>query len=217
MASVCHWDGTLSPSDFDSSVSTLCERWREANTDLPQWLWMPCHMAGASSCNAMGYLAMENVYHQNAKEEVSCEGSISGDMELVDDATLVKSYKDDMHVYDYHIAYNFNFRVPVLYFRGYQCDGCPLKLGDIEKDLPAYSLNVLRESKWTFITQEDHPYLHRPWYTLHPCGTNDWMKSMLGRDMPNKDPHMLHYISAWLSVVGQAVGLRIPLGLYKSL
>nr|XP_009392590.1 PREDICTED: ubiquitin-like-conjugating enzyme ATG10 isoform X2 [Musa acuminata subsp. malaccensis] len=149
------WDGTLSPNDFNSSVAAFCERWKEVNDSLPQWLWEPFPVVGDSSCNAAGYLTMENVYHQNASEEVSHEESILGDEDLSDDATLVQSCgKDDIHVYDYHIVYSFNFRVPVLYFRGYRLDGCPLKLEDIEKDLPAYSLKGLRESKWTFMTQE---------------------------------------------------------------
>ncbi|KAL8149006.1 hypothetical protein AgCh_006137 [Apium graveolens] len=35
-----------------------------------------------------------------------------------------------------------------------RCDGQPLMLDDIEKDLPANSSKLLTESKWTFITQE---------------------------------------------------------------
>ncbi|CAL9048202.1 unnamed protein product [Musa banksii] len=115
------WDGTLSPNDFNSSVAAFCERWKEVNDSLPQWLWEPFPVVGDSSCNAAGYLTMENVYHQNASEEVSHEESILGDEDLCDDATLVQSCgKDDIHVYDYHIVYSFNFRVPVLYFRGYR-------------------------------------------------------------------------------------------------
>ena len=33
-------------------------------------------------------------------------------------------------------------------------DGQPLALNEIEKDLPAGSVKVLLETKWTFITQE---------------------------------------------------------------
>ncbi|XP_042412704.1 ubiquitin-like-conjugating enzyme ATG10 isoform X2 [Zingiber officinale] len=177
---------------------------------VSKWLYLSYPLQAA------GYLAIENIYHQNASEEGSCEESISRDEEPFDEATLVSSNKNDMHIYDYHILYSFTFRVPVLYFRGYQSDGCPLKLVDIEKDLPAYSLKLLRESKWAFITQEDHPYLHRPWYTLHPCGTGDWMKFLLCSDAPNKIPALHGYLSAWLSVIGQVVGLRIPIGLFKS-
>ncbi|XP_042412713.1 ubiquitin-like-conjugating enzyme ATG10 isoform X5 [Zingiber officinale] len=123
---------------------------------LPQGYWdLGACTNGMEHClQAAGYLAIENIYHQNASEEGSCEESISRDEEPFDEATLVSSNKNDMHIYDYHILYSFTFRVPVLYFRGYQSDGCPLKLVDIEKDLPAYSLKLLRESKWAFITQE---------------------------------------------------------------
>ncbi|CAL9113383.1 unnamed protein product [Musa textilis] len=121
MGSACQWDGTLSPNDFNYSAAAFCERWKEVNDSLPQWLWVPFPVAGDSSCNAAGYLTMENVYHQNASEEVSHEESILGDEELSDDATVVQSCgEDDVHVYDYHIVYSFNFRVPVLYFRGYR-------------------------------------------------------------------------------------------------
>ncbi|XP_037486202.1 ubiquitin-like-conjugating enzyme ATG10 isoform X2 [Triticum dicoccoides] len=89
-----------------------------------------------------------------------------------------------------------------------------LTLDEIKKDLPSHSLQLLNESKWTFITREEHPHLSRPWFTLHPCGTSDWMKLLLHK-LGDKD-RSLQYLSAWLSVAGQAVGLKIPLKLYCS-
>ncbi|XP_026663708.1 ubiquitin-like-conjugating enzyme ATG10 isoform X4 [Phoenix dactylifera] len=163
---------------------------------------------------AEGYLALENMNQLSASEALTDDENYSAEEEPFDNATLVQSYNDDMHIYDFHIVYSFSYRVPVLYFRGYRCDGHPLLLCDIERDLPPYSLKIQNESKWTFMTQEEHPYLRRPWYTLHPCGTSDWMKLLLGGDLPSKSPDMLHYLSAWLSVVGQTVGLRIPLELH---
>nr|XP_020184648.1 ubiquitin-like-conjugating enzyme ATG10 isoform X2 [Aegilops tauschii subsp. strangulata] len=89
-----------------------------------------------------------------------------------------------------------------------------LTLDEIKKDLPPHSLQLLNESKWTFITREEHPHLSRPWFTLHPCGTSDWMKLLLHK-LGDKD-RSLQYLPAWLSVAGQAVGLKIPLKLYCS-
>ncbi|XP_052185965.1 ubiquitin-like-conjugating enzyme ATG10 isoform X3 [Diospyros lotus] len=91
-------------------------------------------------------------------------------------------------------------------------DGQPLALGDIEKDLLINSAKVLMESKWTFITQEEHPYLNRPWYTLHPCGTGEWMKLLVITDpsWAKGEISFEKYLISWLSVVGQVVGLRIP-------
>ncbi|BAH95697.1 Os12g0506800, partial [Oryza sativa Japonica Group] len=61
---------------------------------------------------------------------------------------------------------------------------------------------------------QEHPHFSRPWFTLHPCGTSDCMKLLL-EGVENKDQHV-QYLPAWLSVVGQAVGLKIPLELYAS-
>ncbi|XP_008801216.1 ubiquitin-like-conjugating enzyme ATG10 isoform X2 [Phoenix dactylifera] len=213
MGGHCLWDGMLSPNDFIASADDLAKKWKAINPNLPQWAWIPCQRMGVS-CNAEGYLALENMNQLSASEALTDDENYSAEEEPFDNATLVQSYNDDMHIYDFHIVYSFSYRVPVLYFRGYRCDGHPLLLCDIERDLPPYSLKIQNESKWTFMTQEEHPYLRRPWYTLHPCGTSDWMKLLLGGDLPSKSPDMLHYLSAWLSVVGQTVGLRIPLELH---
>ncbi|XP_010930316.2 ubiquitin-like-conjugating enzyme ATG10 isoform X1 [Elaeis guineensis] len=217
MGGHCLWDGTLSPNDFIASADDLTKKWMAINPNLPQWTWIPCQRMDVS-CNtqAEGYLALENMYQLSASEvnAPTDDENYSAEEAPFDNATLIQSYNDDMHIYDFHIVYSFSYQVPVLYFRGYRCDGHPLHLCDIEKDLPPYSSKIRNESKWTFMTQEEHPYLCCPWYTLHPCGTSDWMKLLLGGDLPSKNPDMLHYLSAWLSVVGQTVGLRIPLELH---
>uniref|UniRef100_A0A453CBE7 Ubiquitin-like-conjugating enzyme ATG10 n=1 Tax=Aegilops tauschii subsp. strangulata TaxID=200361 RepID=A0A453CBE7_AEGTS len=99
-------------------------------------------------------------------------------------------------------------------FKVFRLGGQLLTLDEIKKDLPPHSLQLLNESKWTFITREEHPHLSRPWFTLHPCGTSDWMKLLLHK-LGDKD-RSLQYLPAWLSVAGQAVGLKIPLKLYCS-
>ncbi|GJN27162.1 hypothetical protein PR202_gb15158 [Eleusine coracana subsp. coracana] len=62
----------------------------------------------------------------------------------------------------------------------------------------------------------EHPHLSRPWFTLHPCGTSDWMKLLLQETEVMDKEKTLKYLPAWLSVVGQAVGLKIPLELHCS-
>ncbi|PHU09141.1 hypothetical protein BC332_21001 [Capsicum chinense] len=80
-------------------------------------------------------------------------------------------------------TFSSSFKVPVLYFRAFCSDGEPLTIEDLEKDLPAYTAQRLAISKWTFITQEEHPYLNRPWYKLHPCGTSEWMKLLFSNEL----------------------------------
>ncbi|CAM0904002.1 unnamed protein product [Alopecurus aequalis] len=188
------WDGTLSPDEFNASAKALATKWAEIDDlddSLPNWAWRPCCKMGVPS-EKEGFLVLEGVYYAGAASEVQ------------------SSCDDNVHDYDFHIAYSFSYKVPMLYFQG----GELLTIDEIKKDLPSHSLQVLSESKWTFITREEHPHLSWPWFTLHPCGTSEWMKLLLDK-LGDKD-RSLQYMSAWLSVVGQAVGLKIPLKLYCS-
>ncbi|KAJ6880670.1 hypothetical protein NC652_033874 [Populus alba x Populus x berolinensis] len=191
--------------------------------------------------NVEGYLSLESicvlVSAEDSNEEVHCtveeEAGFSEIEGAADSATLVQSNRHEAHYYDFHIVYSASYRVPVLYFRAYcsvmsmsclnilifvECiDGRPLLLNEIEKDLPACSSKVLLETKWTFITQEEHPFLNRPWYKLHPCGTSEWMKLLcLGDEVAAKNGLAIElYLVSWFSVVGQVVGLKTPLEMVK--
>ncbi|KQK23231.1 ubiquitin-like-conjugating enzyme ATG10 isoform X1 [Brachypodium distachyon] len=206
------WDGTLSIDDFNASAKALMTKWREIDVEdsLPDWTWKPCCTMGVAS-QVEGFLALEGVFHTGAGSQTEDNNNLS-DEGTVEHDTWVQSSSDSVHVYDFHIAYSFSYKVPLLYFQGHQAGGQLLTIDEIKKDLPAHSLNVLSESKWTFITREEHPHLSRPWFTLHPCGTSDWMKLLLGKS--GEKDLCLQYLSTWLSVVGQAVGLKIPLKLH---
>ncbi|XP_006664049.1 ubiquitin-like-conjugating enzyme ATG10 [Oryza brachyantha] len=209
-------DGTLSLGDFVASTKALVEKWEkiDVGSSLPDWQWKPrCKMDAQSE--EEGYLALEGVYrnHGGRQEQIE-DGNDFNDADNVTDDTWVQSSSDNVHVYDYHVVYSFSYKVPVLYFQGHHAGGQLLTLDEIKEDLPSHSLKILGESKWTFITREEHPHSSRPWFTLHPCGTSDCMKLLL-EGIAEKD-QQLQYLPAWLSVVGQAVGLNIPLELYAS-
>jgi ubiquitin-like-conjugating enzyme ATG10 len=61
---------------------------------------------------------------------------------------------------------------------------------------------------------QEHPHLSRPWFTLHPCGTSGWMKLLLEKTEVTDKEQTPKYLPAWLSVVDQTVGLKIPLELH---
>ncbi|RDX78058.1 Ubiquitin-like-conjugating enzyme ATG10 [Mucuna pruriens] len=205
------WDGTLSSSDFSLSAHTFSEKWKRFNPSSPPWQWIasPKHHL-VSSHKVEGYLSLENMCHIKSSEEE--ESNISQREEPFDYATLVCP-EDEVNHYDFHIVYSSSYRVPVLYFRSYHSDGQFLPLNEIEKDLPGHSAKLRSESKWTFITHEEHPYLNRPWYKLHPCGTSDWMKLLFyGDSSLNKSGFVIEqYLISWFSVIGQVVGLKTPL------
>lgn len=54
--------------------------------------------------------------------------------------------------------------------------------------------------------------MNRPWYTLHPCGTSDWMKLLLTNEASVAQGEVAtdKYLVSWFSVVGQVFGLKIP-------
>ncbi|KAI3900913.1 hypothetical protein MKW98_026480 [Papaver atlanticum] len=247
MENLSRWDGTISSTEFRIAATTLSKKWEVINPELPPWTWIESPKPfWVTSLEVEGYLSLENYSYKFSSDDAdnricvdtqahenlvdtlcgsrsSCQKeepvSFGNEEEPVDSATLVLNDDDkkELHYYDFHIVYSNSYRVPVLYSRGYRSDGQILTLDEIERDLPANSLKVLRESKWTFITQEEHPLLNRPWYTLHPCGTSEWMKLLfLGGYSQAKGGSsscsvMQQYLVSWLSVVGQAVGLNVPL------
>ncbi|XP_039822060.1 ubiquitin-like-conjugating enzyme ATG10 isoform X3 [Panicum virgatum] len=181
------WDGTLSLDNFNASAAALVKRWKEIEVDdsLPDWTWKPCSKMGAPS-EVEGYLALEGVYRD-------CGGS----QEQIDE-------NDNSDGADVVACDTW----------GHRSDCQLLTLDEIKHHLPSNSLKVLSESKWTFITREEHPHLSRPWFTLLPCATSDWMKLLLEESNEAIQEQSLRYLSAWLSVAGQAVGLKIPLELH---
>lgn len=222
------WDGTLSPDEFRTGALAFAEKWDKLshNHDLPRWSWVSClNSPFVSSNEAGGYLSLEKMcifrsdkidddgLDHSGKEEPSClESEVSADP-----AILVQQDADEVHYYDFHIVYSNAYKIPVLYFRGYNSGGRNLMLDQIEMDLPVNSAKLLTETKWTFITQQEHPYLNRPWYSLHPCGTNDLMSLLLSDiSLPKETVTAEGYLVSWFSVVSQVVGIRLPLQMATS-
>ncbi|KAI3418603.1 Autophagy_act_C domain-containing protein [Psidium guajava] len=218
-------DGTLTPSEFRVAAFAFAERWKSAVSAFPPWSWLSRPKHPWLSNEVEGYLALENVCRLDSSEEnhVGCctgseEPTCSGDSEPIDDATLVQSSRDNVRYYDFHVIYDYSYRVPVLYFRAYSGDGRTLLLSEFEGDLPADSSEALVKSKWTFITQEvNHPYLNRPWYKLHPCGTSECIKLLFQSDalIRTTSGAAELYLLSWFSVVGRMVGLSIPFKMMK--
>ncbi|KAL3653243.1 E2-like conjugating enzyme atg10 [Castilleja foliolosa] len=208
-----YWDGTLSSAEFYVAACAFAEQWRKFNTSLPQWSWAasPKRPWTSDHNHKVGYLSLENVRlsEEDYKEGDEKEERVNEyEDEAVDAAAAVVHRNGGLgvHCYDFHAVYSASYRVPVLYFRAYCNDGQPLQLDEIEKDIPVNSAQLLTKSKWTFMTQAEHPELNRPWYTLHPCGTSEWMKLLLSNDIliaQGRIPVEKKYFISWFSVVGQ--------------
>ncbi|XP_073040381.1 ubiquitin-like-conjugating enzyme ATG10 isoform X2 [Primulina eburnea] len=152
-------DGTLSATEFSVAACAFSELWKTFNSSLPRWSWVPSPKRSyVHYQNMEGYLSLENVIlprffvEDDVMEEVECSSAEEDD--FIDTAKLVRNHDSGTHHYNFHIVYSLSYRVPVLYFRAYCSDGQPLALKDIEKDIPADSVQLLTKSKWTFLTQE---------------------------------------------------------------
>ncbi|XP_024981490.1 ubiquitin-like-conjugating enzyme ATG10 isoform X2 [Cynara cardunculus var. scolymus] len=211
-------DGSLSLIDFQIAANDFAEKWKKFNSAYPEWLWIDCSNRLGFAAHGVidGYLSLQNVFIRRSLEEERDEGGCNDDEEPFDNATL--STSDDGDQYHFHVVYSPSYRVPVLYFHVQNTDGQPLNLDEIKTNLPTKSAKVLLESKWTFITQQEHPYLNRPWYMLHPCGTSEWMKLLLvGVDNSMATNGTERYMISWFSVVGQVFGLKLPFEMLKSI
>jgi len=241
-------DGTLSADDFVISAIDLIEKWKQIDSAKNLWslnssrigdvylsLVENIYCSGENNPNFSHHFQNKDeelTWHHHSSEEINIEedevyDDVDNDTE--DIAALVLDGNNDIHTYDFHIIYSHSYEVPVLYFRGCKHDGQPLDSRSVERDLPLYSSTIMKESKWTYVTQEEHPFLHRSWYMLHPCGTSEWMKLLLlagskeSDDTPrNEQPlseselsEVKRYLPSWLSVVGQVVGLKIPFEIQK--
>ncbi|XP_014681721.1 PREDICTED: ubiquitin-like-conjugating enzyme ATG10 [Priapulus caudatus] len=118
--------------------------------------------------------------------------------------TTTWSHGDNKHIAqlcscEYHVVYSASYGVPVAYFNLCRTNGCLLSLEEVWYLLPE---EAARHDKWTFVTQQEHPVLARPFFQLHPCHTAAFM-SRVGKSR--------NYVATWLSVIGSAIGLDVDL------
>ncbi|XP_027401489.1 ubiquitin-like-conjugating enzyme ATG10 isoform X3 [Bos indicus x Bos taurus] len=126
------------------------------------------------------------------------------DLEVNETTTAAEVIK-----YEYHVLYSCSYQVPVLYFRASFLDGRPLALKDIWEGVhECYKMRLL-QGPWDTITQQEHPILGQPFFVLHPCKTSEFMTPVLKNSQ--KINRNVNYITSWLSMVGPAVGLNLPL------
>ncbi|XP_077392140.1 ubiquitin-like-conjugating enzyme ATG10 [Festucalex cinctus] len=111
--------------------------------------------------------------------------------------------------YEYHILYSCSYMTPVLYFRASTLEGRSLSLDEVWSCVhPNFRLR-LQHSPLTTITQQEHPLLGQPFFMLHPCKTEEFMRPVM--QLQRQQHGKVNYILTWLSVVGPLVGLDISL------
>jgi len=108
------------------------------------------------------------------------ESDLLQDEDLLDEYDCISSAAittSMLITYEYHFVYSESYNVPVCYFQAYKQDGMSLNLDEIWKLVPSTHSHALKE-KWSFISQQEHPYLLTPFFHLHPCHTAVMMKAL---------------------------------------
>ncbi|XP_062260647.1 ubiquitin-like-conjugating enzyme ATG10 isoform X3 [Platichthys flesus] len=128
-----------------------------------------------------------------------------------DDGGFCAVSKDSRKVlqYEYHILYSCSYSTPVLYFRAFTLEGRSLSLEEVWSSVHPNFRIRLQNSPLNTITQQEHPLLGQPFFMLHPCKTEEFMKPVLQLAQDQNRP--VNYVLTWLSVVGPLVGLDVPL------
>lgn len=100
--------------------------------------------------------------------------------------------------YEFHVVYSESYSVPVLYFNISHLDGSLLSLDDVWKLFMHKNTSNMYET----LTQQEHPILHRPFFLLHPCHTEELLRKVA--DQTAKKRFLF-----WLSIFGQSIGLPV--------
>lgn len=106
----------------------------------------------------------------------------------------------DIRKWEYHVVFSISFQVPVLYFNVYKSNGELLSLDELWSSVHPNFQNSVNKNKWYTLTQQEHPYLHRPFFYFHPCETSAFM------DCFKSDCNKL---ITWLSSIGQIIRLEL--------
>ena len=119
--------------------------------------------------------------------------------------------ESNLFTFVYQIFYSFSYNVPVFYLNAFESNG---KLLKIEKIFDLLKLNIPTattnddDDYLDMFTITEHPYLHKPYYYIHPCKTSKWMNITALRSSLSSN---LNYTLKWLSFIFSQLNLKLDL------
>lgn len=116
----------------------------------------------------------------------------------------------------YDIVHSPSYQVPVLYltFQRLSQRGPPSPEEVYELLVPASHKPQLQAvGVMGALSMAEHPVTGLPAYFVHPCRTQEAMRSVTGE----RTLRSWEYIVAWIGLVGPSVGLHVPVELAKAL
>lgn len=109
--------------------------------------------------------------------------------------------------WQYHIIHSLSYQVPVIYFNVWKSNGQLLSLDELWNAVNPCFKEQVAQNKWYTLTQQEHPYLFKPFFYFHPCHTEAFLN-----DFGNPKCNVL---ITWLSSIGQVIWLNLDLSYGK--
>lgn len=129
-------------------------------------------------------------------DEILDDWSLRGDAAAFGQRYLAKrEVREGPTLWEFHVLYSSSYAVPTLYLYACFSDGRPLSQEQV------WAATRLEGDVWSVLTQKEHPFLRRPFFQLHPCHTAELLRPFSSGNL----------LVTWLSSIGPAVGLRLPL------
>ncbi|KAH6650787.1 hypothetical protein F5144DRAFT_60421 [Chaetomium tenue] len=182
------------------------------------WLQITRPLENPDDGDLSSYLDGFSFNEQRTNREMDLEMNVEGDSEMLsteeaDQAVIVKQpppkgFEVGQHGHvRYEVHIHPTYRTPCLWFSlyGLPADEDPLSIDTVFRRLvPDHFKAGMRASTGTLdgISLSHHPVTGAPTFFIHPCRHGE---AMYDFDCPKEV-----YISVWLGLVGQCVGLWVP-------
>ncbi|XP_028327705.1 ubiquitin-like-conjugating enzyme ATG10 isoform X2 [Gouania willdenowi] len=112
------------------------------------------------------------------------------DEDVADDADVpaCSACESSFLQFEYHVVFSCSYSSPVLYFRAFTLEGRSLTLEEVWSSIhPNFRLH-LQENPLNAVSQQEHPLLGQPFFLLHPCRTEEFMKPLLQMAQQHHSP-----------------------------
>nr|CAI5829328.1 unnamed protein product [Callosobruchus analis] len=135
------------------------------------------------------------------------EGFENGKYIIKKEQKVLQSEQEDttdvVFTFEYHVAFNISYGVPVLCFNVWKQDGTILTIEEFWKTNKRFE----DSSMYDTLTQMDHPVLRRPFLTLHPCKTHEVMEPFLERRYNSISKHHLYFLTSRFAFQQESRGI----------
>lgn len=195
----------LSAEDFDLGLDHVTSRLAALPVDLS---WSLVDLGASRELVLRFVRPLPAGEEQETQEEKEEEQDEEEEEELDFDCAPKPTAECSLLQLELRVLYSAAYEVPVLFCRAWDtCTARPAPL-DLLWRLFSVQTGAKASELLNCLGPAEHPPTGLPMFALHPCRTAQVMATL-------KPQRPEHFVMAWLSVFGTALGLRLPSALFK--